>query len=364
MRCLSLLLLALAATAVRADEYVPAPAKAAHWAWQAPVRPPVPVPADKGWVRNPVDAFVLAQIEKAGLRPAAPATREQLIRRATFDLIGLPPTPAEIAAFTGDSTADAWEKVIERLLASPHYGERWGRHWLDLVRFAESNGYEMDETRLDAWRYRDYVIDAFNNDKPYDRFVQEQIAGDELFPDSTQARIATGFNLLGPDMTDAADQRQRRQNTLDDMTDTTGLVFLGMTIGCALSRPQIRAHPANGLLPLAGLFRSRPLPQGCFDCPARRNCQAPGSGKRISSVGPTNHQCHRENRAALPPEALRVSFSKTCRGGPGRAAARSSSTITRATGPSREDSTSVIGDRQRSNQCALKKRPGPGPAAQ
>ncbi len=136
-------------------------------------------------------------------------------------------------AFANDRSAGAWETVIDRLLASPRYGERWGRHWLDLARFAESNGYEFDEIRPNAWRYRDYVIASFNGDKPYDRFVVEQLAGDELFPDNPLALTATGFNLLGPDMTDASSQAQRRQNTLDDMTDTAGLVFLGLTIGCA-----------------------------------------------------------------------------------------------------------------------------------
>jgi hypothetical protein len=207
--------------------------KANHWAWKPPVRSAVPVVKDAAWVRNPIDAFILAKLEAAGLKPSAPATREQLIRRVTFDLIGLPPTPAEIDAFVNDRTPNAWEKVVDRLLASPHYGERWGRHWLDLARFAESNGYEFDEPRPNAWRYRDYVINAFNADKPYDRFIKEQLAGDELFPTDPQALIATGFNLLGPDMTDAANQAQRRQNTLDDMTDTAALAFLGLTVGCA-----------------------------------------------------------------------------------------------------------------------------------
>jgi len=204
-----------------------------HWAWKAPARPALPAVKNNAWVRNPIDAFILAKLETAGLKPAEPASRAQLLRRATFDLIGLPPTPAEIDAFVSDRDPQAWAKVVDRLLASPHYGERWGRHWLDLARFAESNGYEFDEPRPNAWRYRDYVIQSFNADKPYDRFIKEQLAGDELFPDDTQALIATGFSLLGPDMTDAANQSQRRQNTLDDMTDTTSLAFLGLTVGCA-----------------------------------------------------------------------------------------------------------------------------------
>src|SRR5262249_1906418 len=183
-----------------------------------------------GWVKNPVDAFILARLEAAGLEPAAPATREQLLRRVTFDLIGLPPTPAEIDAFVNDPAVDAWTKVIDRLLTSPHYGERWGRHWLDLARFAEANGYEHDEARPDAWRYRDYVVKAFNDNKPFDRFIKEQIAGDELFPDNPQALIATGFNLLGPDMTDAASPAQPRQNTRHTITATDRRGFRGLTI--------------------------------------------------------------------------------------------------------------------------------------
>jgi hypothetical protein len=227
------LLLAVGGRDLAADEYtIPAEARD-HWAWKPPARPAAPRVRAAGWVRNPIDAFILAKLEAAGLAPAAPAGREQLLRRVTFDLTGLPPTPAEINAFLADRSPDAYVKVVDRLLASPHYGERWGRHWLDLVRYAESNGYEHDEARPGAWRYRDYVIRAFNADKPYDRFVREQLAGDELAPDDPDALIATGFNLLGPDMTDAANSAQRRQNTLDDMTDTTGLVFLGLTIGCA-----------------------------------------------------------------------------------------------------------------------------------
>jgi Protein of unknown function (DUF1553)/Protein of unknown function (DUF1549) len=217
----------------RAPAQVLSEEKKNHWAWKAPVRSNVPAVRDSTWVKNPIDAFILAKLESARLTPAPTAGREQLLRRVTYDLIGLPPTPADIDAFAQDQAPDAWAKVIDRLLKSPHYGERWGRHWLDLARFAESNGYEFDEIRPDAWRYRDYVIDAFNQNKPYDRFIKEQIAGDELYPDEPAALIATGFNLLGPDMTDASSQAQRRQNSLDDMTDTAGLAFLGMTIGCA-----------------------------------------------------------------------------------------------------------------------------------
>jgi hypothetical protein len=228
--CLLALALALVASPGQADP------PADHWAFKAPTRPAIPSfnRDPKGSApTNPIDAFVRARLAKEGLAPAPPATREQLIRRVTFDLIGLPPTPEEVVAFVNDTSPDAWEKVIDRLLASPHYGERWGRHWLDLARYADTNGYEFDEPRPDAWRYRDYVIRSLNADKPYDRFVVEQLAGDEAFPGDRDALVATGFNLLGPDMTDAADQAQRRLNTLNDMTDTAALAFLGLTVTCA-----------------------------------------------------------------------------------------------------------------------------------
>jgi hypothetical protein len=206
--------------------------KSDHWAWKPPVRPAVPT------VRGPqpasaIDVFIRAKLDAAGISPAPPARREQLIRRVTFDLTGLPPMPEEVDAFVRDSSPAAWEKVVDRLLASPRYGERWGRHWLDLVRYADTNGFEFDEPRPDAWRYRDYVVRSLNADKPYDRFIIEQLAGDEAFRGDRDALIATGFNLLGPDMTDASDQNQRRLNTLNDITDTAGLAFLGMTIACA-----------------------------------------------------------------------------------------------------------------------------------
>jgi hypothetical protein len=222
--CLPLLLLLTAPTAA---------ADANHWAWKKPVRPAPPAVNGRAWPQNAIDLFVLAKLEAAGLAPAPPASHEALIRRVSLDLIGLPPTPEEIGAFVNDPAPDAYGRLIDRLLASPHYGERWGRHWLDVARFAESNGYEFDEPRPDAWRYRDYVVRAFNDDRPYDRFVLEQLAGDELFPDDPAALVATGFNLLGPDMTDSSDQAQRRQNTLNDMTDTAGLAFLGLTLACA-----------------------------------------------------------------------------------------------------------------------------------
>ncbi len=240
-----------------AQDLVLAPERVNHWAWKIPGRPAPPAVTAKGWLQNPIDAFILAKLEAAGIEPAAPASRAQLIRRVTFDLIGLPPTPEEIDAFIHDNSPRAWEKVIDRLLASSHYGERWGRHWLDLARYADTNGYEHDEVRPDMWRYRDYVIRSLNSDVPYDRFIKDQLAGDELYPASADALIATGFNLLGPDMTDAANQAKRRQNTLDDMTETAGLVFLGMTIGCARCHDhKFEAIPQTDFYRLEAFFAS------------------------------------------------------------------------------------------------------------
>jgi hypothetical protein len=203
------------------------------WSFQR-VKPQTP-PAVKhtNSVRTPVDSFIVAKLESKGVEPGPPAGKVALLRRATFDLIGLPPTPEEVEAFLADSSPQAFEKVVDRLLASPQYGERWGRHWLDLARYAESEGFKADETRPNAWRYRDYVIQSFNRDKPYDRFVQEQIAGDELWPESPEARVATGFHRNYPDESNARVLQQRRQEILDDVTDATGAVFMGLTYGCA-----------------------------------------------------------------------------------------------------------------------------------
>ncbi|HMC63510.1 MAG TPA: DUF1549 and DUF1553 domain-containing protein, partial [Gemmataceae bacterium] len=203
------------------------------WAFRTPVRPPLPAVRNNGWVRNPIDAFVLAKLEEAGLSPAPEADRVKLIRRLSFDLIGLPPSPRDVDAFVRDSSADAYEKLVDRLLASPQYGERWTLFWLDLARFAESDGFKADDARPTAWRYRDYVIRSLNGDKPYDRFVREQLAGDELWPDDADALIATGFNRHYPYEFNAVNLEQRRQETLNDITDTTTQAFLGLTVGCA-----------------------------------------------------------------------------------------------------------------------------------
>src|SRR6185312_6744127 len=218
-------------TAPPKDRFTPAQRR--YWAFQPVHETAPPAVKNSSWAVNAIDAFVGQKLEAKGLAPSPKADRITLLRRVTFDLIGLPPTPAEVEAFLADRSPQAYEKVVDRLLASPRYGERWGRHWLDLARFAESEGFKADETRPNAWRYRDYVIQSFNTDKPYDRFVMEQLAGDELWPASPEARVATAFSRHYPDESNARVLQQRRQEILDDVTDATGAVFLGLTYGCA-----------------------------------------------------------------------------------------------------------------------------------
>jgi mono/diheme cytochrome c family protein len=210
----------------------------ADWWSLQPIRSPgVPKCENQEWVRTPIDAFVVATLSEKGLRPSQPADRRTLIRRATFDLLGLPPTPEEIDEFVKDSASDAYERLIDRLLESPHYGERWGRHWLDAVRFAESHGYETNLLRPGAWPYRDYLIRAFNEDKAYPQFVKEQLAGDAVAGADWLVQSATGFLVGGAhDMVGNATTEgmlQQRMDDLDDMVTAVGSTFLGLTVNCA-----------------------------------------------------------------------------------------------------------------------------------
>ena len=204
-----------------------------HWAFQSVKRPQVPTGGDAAWIRNPIDAFVLARLKEAGLKPAGPATQTTLLRRVYLDLIGLPPTPAELDAFLADPSPLAFEKVVDDLLSRPQYGERWARHWLDVVRYAETNGYERDGLKPQAWRYRDWAIDAFNTDKPYDRFVIEQLAGDEIADSDAESQIATTMLRLGPWDDEPADSLADRYDQLDDIVAATSATFLGLTLRCA-----------------------------------------------------------------------------------------------------------------------------------
>ncbi len=232
-------LLSLATSAGAAeDKHSDAPAKASRaaaklWSWQPVQAPATPQVKQNKWVRTPIDAFVLARLESKGVKPSQDADRAAFIRRATLDVWGIIPSPEDVKAFVVDRSPDAYEKLVDRLLSSQHYGERQARRWLDLARYADSTGFQNDNTRPNMWRYRDYVIGAFNQDKPYDQFVKEQLAGDEIAPNDQNALIATGFLIGYPDNYNSRDLVQRQYQIETDMTDTVGLALLGQTVGCA-----------------------------------------------------------------------------------------------------------------------------------
>jgi len=204
------------------------------WAFYPVSNPEVPVDFLKDGQENPIDAFVNRKLNGNDITPAGKADKITLIRRATFDLTGLPPTPKEVADFLADNSPEAFEKVIDRLLASPRYGERWGRHWLDVVRYADTDGFSNDFERPNAWRYRDYVIRSFNQDKPYDQFIKEQIAGDEIDPNDPEMLIAVGYLRMGPwEHTGMSVAAETRQLFLDDVTNSVGETFLSIPLRCA-----------------------------------------------------------------------------------------------------------------------------------
>jgi hypothetical protein len=231
----------LTTAVVAADEKSPAdaakaatrPAAAKLWSWQPVQVPATPEVKQTKWVRTPIDAFVLARLEAKGIKPSQDADRAAFIRRATLDVWGVIPSPEDVKAFVADRSPDAYEKLVDRLLSSAKYGERQARRWLDLARYADSTGFQNDTTRPNMWRYRDYVINAFNQDKPYDQFIKEQLAGDEIAPNDQNALIATGFLLNYPDNYNSRDLVQRQFQIETDLTDTVGQALLGQTVGCA-----------------------------------------------------------------------------------------------------------------------------------
>lgn len=232
-----------------------------YWSFVAPKPQTPPAVRDAKWAKGPIDAFVLAQLEAKGLKPAPAADKRSLIRRATYDLTGLPPTPAEVTAFLGDDSPAAFARVVKRLLASPRYGERWGRHWLDVARYADSNGLDENLVYKNAWRYRDYVIAAFNKDKPYDQFLREQLAGDLLPSDDLALQIerwtATGFLSLGAKMLAEDDPVKMEMDIVDEQLDTVGKAFMGLTIGCARCHDhKFDPIPTADYYSLAGIFKS------------------------------------------------------------------------------------------------------------
>ena len=256
---------------IRGLEPETADAEKPHWAFMQPRRDDPPAIADVEWARNGIDHFILSKLEAKGLTPAAEAPPKTLIRRLYFDLIGLPPTWEHVEAFVEDSSPDAYEKLVDHLLADPHYGERWARHWLDLARYADSAGYEGDPEYYHAWRYRDYVVDAFNNDKPYDRFVKEQIAGDEfvrslsagpLPAPEPEHTVALTFLRLAP-ITEPRGERSRHE-LLTEMTSTVSSVFLGLTAGCA----QCHDHKYDPI-PIRDFYRLKAFFSTVYMAPAR-----------------------------------------------------------------------------------------------
>ncbi|MCC9608940.1 DUF1549 domain-containing protein [Blastopirellula sp. JC732] len=236
-----------------------------YWAFQPIVRPAVPQVDGQPAKPNPIDAFLFTNLQKEGLTPSSPADKRTLLRRATLDLTGLPPTPEEMEAFLADETPSAFEHVVDRLLASPRYGERWGRHWLDVVRYADSNGLDENQGFVDAWRYRNYVIDSFNADKPFDRFAAEQVAGDLIELEEHKGEkqgdyssvIATGFLTLGPKVLAEKDEVKMEMDIIDEQIDTFGQAFLGMTIACARCHDH-KFDPIStaDYYALAGIFKS------------------------------------------------------------------------------------------------------------
>ena len=232
-----------------------------HWAFRPLGKTPLPATAGATWPRSAVDHFILTKLAALPLSPQPRADKRTLIRRVTFDLIGLPPPPDEVDAFVADPSPDAYARLVDRLLSSPRYGERWGRHWLDVARYADSNGLDENVAHGNAWRYRDYVVDAFNHDKPFDRFVREQLAGDLLaFGDQTEQHaqlIATGFLSIGPKVLAETDLAKMRMDIIDEQLDTTGRVFLGLTFGCARCHDH-KFDPIQtaDYYALAGIFKS------------------------------------------------------------------------------------------------------------
>lgn len=302
---------------VQAEEQSPAKPAEKYWAYRPIVRSSVPQVQHKEQISTPIDAFLLSRLEAKGLTFSPEASREELLRRAKFDLHGLPPTLEEREQFLADTEPRAYERLLDRLLESPQYGERWGRIWLDVVRFADSAGYNADPVRPLAYKYRDYVIRSFNRDTPYNRFIQEQLAGDELFPDDPHALIATGFNRLPPDESNASNILLARQDQLNDLTTAVGAIFLGQSLGCA----QCHDHKFDDILQtdfyriqafFAGITPVEELPVGTPDQIAayEQKLQA----WMAQTAGPRNELLAMEQQAILkfgqekrmkfPPEVL------------------------------------------------------------
>ncbi|MBI1902150.1 MAG: PSD1 domain-containing protein [Planctomycetia bacterium] len=270
------------------------------WAFQPPKTAAPPQVKDAAWPKSEIDRFVLARLESVGLHPVDDADKRTLIRRATLDLIGLPPTPEEVDAFLADDSPEAFAKVVDRLLASPQFGERWGRHWLDVARYAESTGKERNVPYPYAWRYRDYVIDSFNEDKPYDEFVMEQVAGD-LLPHKSPAErneqlVATGFLAIGTKGLNERNREQYTMDVIDEQIDVVGRAFLGLTVSCARCHDhKFDPIPTEDYYALAGIFRSTAIYSGV----RQGNNKAGYAGDLFALADAKPQTIGREDQAAI-----------------------------------------------------------------
>lgn len=261
-----------------------------HWAFQKPKALPIPAVADPKWAAHPVDAFVRSKLEQAKLTPAPPPSKTALLRRVTYDLTGLPPTPADVEAYLANTSPNAYEKLVDRLLASPQFGEKWARHWLDVVRYADTNSFERDGPKPNAWRFRDYVIRSFNSDKPYDRFVTEQLAGDELPDGGNDGLIATGFYRLGLWDDEPADRLLAQYDVIDDIITTTGQGFLGLTINCARCHDhKIDPIPTREYYSFVAFFQNL-TPNGYPSPQTEQPLFADPAAKTAYDVAVANHQ--------------------------------------------------------------------------
>ncbi len=293
-----------------------------HWSFQPIRKPAIPLVKNTGWVRNSIDAFVLARLEARGWSPAQPAAPGALTRRMYLDLTGMPPTLAEQDAFLKDGSPTAFDRLAETLLARPTYGERWGRHWLDVVRYAETNGYERDAIKPSVWRYRDYVIAAFNGDKPFDRFILEQLAGDEIPDSNAETLTATGYYRLGPWDAEPADPVEDRFDQLEDIVSTTSQVFLGLTLGCArCHNHKFEPLLARDYYSMVAVFNGLERPREGrdeFDLPAGTRAELQGLAKHEARIAPLSKEIEelradfqtahlKGDRSKLPP-AARAAF--------------------------------------------------------
>ncbi|MBP87972.1 MAG: hypothetical protein CMJ64_14815 [Planctomycetaceae bacterium] len=290
----------------------------AHWAFQ-PIQaaePPAVKSAD--WARSPVDQFVLAKLEAEGLKPVADAERIKLVRRLYYDLVGLPPTPDQLAAALADESPQGIENVIDELLDSPHFGERWGRHWLDVVRYAESNGRERNYVYPHAWRFRDYVIAAFNADKPFDRFIREQIAGDLLEDSGNEQLIATGFLAIGPKLLNERNKEIFRMDIVDEQVDITTRAFMALTVSCARCHDhKFDPIPSVEYYSMAGIFRSSETLFGTQQKQGNRQ------GSDLYAIGESpEYREHQEKLQALQKQlrAARAKVKKTQKKKPAKSA--------------------------------------------